>query len=550
MTEGPFEYDFGYASFARDPAFERHLGGEAFRALARRPWRACLIDRSAERRVVRAGFLAALAWMLSRRVAAWTDRRRVGIVLPPGIGAAVANLAVSLAGKVPVNLNVTLGRSTAAACLEQADLDCVLTAPSVQRKCPGFPWPETGLRDLARELQALPKARTLGLVAAMHTLPAALLAKRLGVPRSGNREEAGLLFTSGSSAEPKGVVLSHRNILANCAQIDASGLLPANETVLANLPVFHSFGFTVTLWYPMLRGCRAVALPSPLETQKIAQTVAEEGVTVLVGAPTFLKPHFKRTEPEQLRSLKYVVAGAEKTPEGFADRWESRFGSTYLEGYGLTETSPVTNVNLPGAPTRPGLYPGDPEAGRRRGSVGRMLPGHAARILDPDTREPVPADRAGLLAIRGPNVFQGYLNRPDATAEAKDGDWFVTGDLARFDADGFLYIEGRLSRFSKIGGEMVAHGAIEEALARAYGADASERPEIAVGAREDAAKGEALVVLATFEIDPADMREKLAREGFGKLWIPRRVKRVEEIPTLASGKLDLRAVREAAAEAD
>ena len=188
-------------------------------------------------------------------------------------------------------------------------------------------------------------------------MPSKLLAKWLKVPSRGDRAEAGLLFTSGSSGEPKGVVLTHRNILGNCLQIDAAGLLSADEKLVASLPIFHSFGFTVTLWYPLLRGCAVVSLPSPLEVKKIADAIEAEGASVLVGTPTFFKPYLKRIAPDKLKSIRYVLAGAEKTPEGFADLWEDTFGSTYLEGYGLTETSPVVSVNLPTAP-KEGKYPG------------------------------------------------------------------------------------------------------------------------------------------------------------------------------------------------
>jgi len=544
MTQRTF-LDFGEASFQRRDELASHLAWESFLALGRRPGHRFLVDRSLHRREMKAGFLLALAWMLSRRIRRWTKQERVGIVFPPGIGAYVANLAVVLADKVPVNLNFTLGPAAAESCLRRAEIDCLLTAPAVQAKIPAFPWPEEGLYDLVQALKDLPKAKTLLLLSALYLLPARALASLLKVPRKGDRREAGLLFTSGSSGEPKGVALTHRNILGNCAQIDASGLLPSDETLVANLPVFHSFGFTVALWYPLLRGCRVVALPSPLETKKIAEAIEAEGATILVGTPTFLKPYFKRAEPCQLKSLKYVIAGAEKTPDGFADLWERTFGSRYLEGYGLTETSPVVSVNLPHAP-RGADYPGQSGEGNRPGSVGRLLPGQAARILNPDTKEELPVESVGLLALKGPNVFEGYLGDPERTAEVKEGDWFVTGDLARFDADGFLYIEGRLSRFSKIGGEMVPHGLVEQLLNEAFGLIDAERPMLAVAGRPDEAKGEALVLLAALELDANEVRTKLGAAGLSNLWIPKEIRRVAEIPTLATGKLDLRALADLA----
>jgi len=537
--------DIGEAEFQKRPELESHLGYESFLALARKPGRQLIVDRTMQPRGMKKGFLLAVAYMLSRRIQKWTSKSRVGILFPPGLGGYIANLAVVLAGKVPVNLNFTLGPASAEACLKKADIDCLLSTERVQKKISGFPWPESGVVDLVEEMKTLPKGKTVALLAAIYVCPAKLLAEWLKVPKKGGDAEAGLLFTSGSSGEPKGVVLTHRNVLGNCAQIDASGLLPESEKIVANLPIFHSFGFTVTLWYPLLRGCPVVTLPSPLEVKKIAEAIKEESASILVGTPTFFKPYLKRVDPELLKSLSYVIAGAEKTPLGFADAWEEKFGSTYLEGYGLTETSPVVSVNLPQAPV--GVdYPGDSNDGSRRGSVGRLMPGHAARIMNPDTMEDIEVSSTGLLALKGPNIFDGYLDDADRTAEVKEGDWFITGDLARFDEDGFLYIEGRLSRFSKIGGEMVPHGTVEEALNKAYGLLEEEIPLLAIAGRPDEAKGEALVLIAAIDLDPADVRDKLSEAGLTNLWIPKEIVRVESIPILATGKLDLKGIQKLA----
>lgn len=533
--------DLDEAEFQQRPELNRHLACESFVALAQNPRRELIVDCTLKRRSMKSGFLLAASYMLSRRMSGWTAKPRVGILFPPGLGGYIANLAVVLAGKVPVNINFTLGPASVEACIKKADIDCLLTTERVQQKMPLFPWPDSGIIDLVEELKTLSKVKTLALLASIHLFPAKLLAKMLKIPAVGGDQEAGLLFTSGSSGEPKGVVLTHRNILGNCAQIDASGLLPASEKIIANLPIFHSFGFTVTLWYPLLRGCGIVTLPSPLEVKKVADAIEAESATILIGTPTFFKPYLKRIAPEKLASLKYVIAGAEKTPDGFADAWEERFGSLYMEGYGLTETSPVVSINLPAVPQ--GVkYPGDSSVGSRRGSVGRMLPGHAARILNPDTMEELAVHAVGLLALKGPNVFEGYLDEAERTAEVKQGDWFITGDLARFDADGFLYIEGRLSRFSKIAGEMVPHGTVEEALIKAYDLLESDVPMLAIAGRPDEAKGEALVLIAAIDLDLDDVRVKLSAAGFTNLWIPKEFRRVEFIPTLATGKLDLRAI--------
>jgi len=539
--------DLDEVAFQQRPELKGHLAYESFISLASRPRQKLIVDRGLQGRTMKSGFLLAASFMLSRRLTNWTSKTRVGILFPPSLGAYIANLAVVLAGKVPVNLNFTLGPSSVATCLQKADVDCLLTSERVQHKIPHFPWPESGIIDLVEEMKSMPKAKALALLSWIHLCPAKLLAKILKIPAEGGKLEAGLLFTSGSSGEPKGVVLTHRNILGNCAQIDATGLLPVSEKVIANLPIFHSFGFTVTLWYPLLRGCSVVTLPSPLEVKNVAEAIKADSATILIGTPTFLKPYMKRIEPEQLASLKYVVAGAEKTPEGFADAWEARFGSLYLEGYGLTETSPVVSVNTPSIPKGVN-YPGDSTEGSRRGSVGRMMPGHAARILDPNTMKDIEVTKVGLLMLKGPNIFRAYLGEPKRTAEVKQGEWFITGDLARFDEDGFLFIEGRLSRFSKIAGEMVPHGTVEDALIKAYSLFDVEQPMIAMAGRPDKAKGEALVLLAAMDLELEDVREKLSSAGLANLWIPKEIKRVEVIPTLATGKLDLRQIQFLASE--
>ena len=539
--------DLDEVAFQQRPELKSHLGYESFISLASRPRQKLIVDRGLQGRTMKSGFLLAVSLTLSRRLTNWTSKTRVGILFPPGLGAYIANLAVVLAGKVPVNLNFTLGPSSAATCLQKADIDCMLTSERVQHKIPHFPWPESGIIDLVKEMKSMPKTKVLALLSWIHLCPAKLLAKILKIPAEGGELEAGLLFTSGSSGEPKGVVLTHRNILGNCAQIDATGLLPVSEKVIANLPIFHSFGFTVTLWYPLLRGCSVVTLPSPLEVKKVAEAIKAESATILIGTPTFLKPYMKRIEPKQLVSLKYVVAGAEKTPEGFADAWEARFGSLYLEGYGLTETSPVVSVNTPSIPDGVN-YPGDSTQGSRRGSVGRMMPGHAARILDPNTMKDIEVTKVGLLMLKGPNIFRAYLGEPKRTLKVKQGEWFITGDLARFDEDGFLFIEGRLSRFSKIAGEMVPHGTVEDALIKAYNLFNAEQPMIAMAGRLDKAKGEALVLLSVMDLELEDVREKLSSAGLANLWIPKEIKRVEVIPTLATGKLDLRQIQVLASE--
>lgn len=537
--------DLGERAYQQREELRRHLGYEALRALARHPWKVVLIDRTAERKEVSAGMLLAAAATYATVLRREVPERRVGIVLPPGAGGYIANLAVVLAGKIPVNLNFTAGPGAIESSLRLGEVRTVISAEAVRAKLPQFPWPEK-TRDMRADLTSCGKAAVVARLVAVWLLPSRLLALLWRVPRAGDYAEAALLFTSGSSGEPKGVPLSHRNILSNCAQISATGILPKKETLLACLPIFHSFGFTVTLWYALLRGLRIVTLPTPLDPKRNIDAIEQEQATVFVGTPTFIRPLLKRAEPAQLRSLRFMVSGAEKLPVDLYESCLQRFGFPILQGYGLTETTPVTNVNLP---EPRGLPPGvKPQQGQRLGSVGLLMPGITARIVHPETGATLPPDQTGIIWFRGPNVFGGYLKDPVRNAETLRDGWFITGDLGRFDDDGFLFIEGRLSRFSKVGGEMVPHLTIEQKIVEVFGLEAAEAPKVVVLGVPDAAKGETLVLLTTEAVDVAQLREKLTAAGLPNLWIPKVVHRLDRIPVLGSGKCDLRGCRELAAK--
>jgi acyl-[acyl-carrier-protein]-phospholipid O-acyltransferase/long-chain-fatty-acid--[acyl-carrier-protein] ligase len=310
------------------------------------------------------------------------------------------------------------------------------------------------------------------------------------------------------------------------------------------LPLFHSMGFTVTLWYPLLRGSRVVTVPSPLDTRRIVDAIRDEAVTVLLGAPTFIRPILKRAAPAELRSLDLVVAGAEKLPDDLYRDFLDTFHIEILQGYGLTETTPVTNVNEPHPPITTATA--QPQVGKRAGSTGRLLPGVTARIVDPDTGDERAATETGLVLFRGANVFPGYLGDDEKTRGAFRDGWFVTGDLGRFDDDGFLFIEGRLSRFSKLGGEMVPHATVEEKIVEAFGWKDSEEVPVAVMGVPEPVKGEALVLLTAREVGADELRRRLMAAGLPNLWIPKIIRRVDRIPVLGTGKLDLKACRDLA----
>ncbi len=284
--------------------------------------------------------------------------------------------------------------------------------------------------------------------------------------------------------------------------------------------------------------------PSPLDAGVIGELIQRYRATLLLATPTFLQIYMRRCTPAQFGSLRIVLAGAEKLSDRLVQAFEANFGIRPLEGYGTTECAPVVAASAPDFRAA-GFY----QPGSRRGFVGQPLPGVAVRIVDPDTFAPLEPGTPGMLLVKGPNVMRGYLGRDDLTAKVMRDGWYVTGDMAMLDDDGFLRITDRLSRFSKIGGEMVPHGRVEEALQEAANAPMQV---FAVTAVPDEKKGERLAVLHTLEDSalPAVL-EKMAASGLPNLFIPRRDQfvRVEKLPILGTGKLDLREVKRIATEA-
>jgi acyl-[acyl-carrier-protein]-phospholipid O-acyltransferase / long-chain-fatty-acid--[acyl-carrier-protein] ligase len=536
--------ELGSLAFARRAEVRMSLARALLHQMKARPWEAQLVDFAQDEkgRVVSRGKLLTSALALSSHWKKSLNGKRIGVVLPPGEAGTVVNLALIFAGKIPVNLNPTSGTAAIEHALRAGEVSGVITAAPVRRKLTKFPWPE-GTLDLADEVSKLGSwAKGRAFVQAS-LMPYPLLKHWLVLPAAGGDDEAALLFTSGSSGLPKGVPLSHANLLGNAVQIRDIDLLLKNDRLLSSLPLFHSFGLTVGLLCPLLGRRVLVTVPSPLESDKIAAAGKYARATLLLGTPTFLRQWMKRLEPADLPALRLAITGAEKLPAVLAQSFADKFGASVLEGYGLTETSPVAAFNLPDPIEGPGAR--STQKGNCAGSVGRLLPGLAARLLDPVTEQPLD-EGTGVLAFQGANVLRGYLGGVEA-GKFREG-WFISGDLARFDSDGFLFIEGRLSRFSKVGGEMVPHLAVEEAIQKAFPPEGDKIPDCVLGL-PDGEKGEQLVVLSTRDLDPVKLRESLSAVGLPNLWVPKRVLRVEVIPVLGSGKLDFAGCKEMAGKA-
>lgn len=508
----------------------------------RRPFALALADRMRPKVSRLAAAAAALA--LARRLRpAWLGQERVGVLLPPSVSGATVNLAAALACRTVVNLNYTAGKAGMESAATQSGLTTVITNREFLGKAkvelPAGVQP-VWIEDIAPTISRFDRF----VAAAMAWFaPHRMVERFAGAEREVTVEDTfTVIFSSGSTGDPKGVMLTHFNLDTDIEAVSQIFRPLPEDRILGVLPLFHSFG-TMTLWFAQLRGIPLICHPSPLDAEAVGSLVLDYRVSLLLATPTFLQLYLRRCSPEQFGSLRIVMTGAEKLPDRLAQAFEDEFGIRPLEGYGATECAPVVAASVP-AFRAPGFF----QAGSRRGFVGPPVPCMSAKIVDPDTFEELPLGSTGLLLVRGPNVMKGYLGREDLTSKAIRDGWYVTGDIARLDESGFIQITDRLARFSKIGGEMVPHGKVEEALHQAAGLTVQT---FVVTAVADEKKGERLAVIST--LDPAaipGVLEKLATMGLPNLFLPRRdgFVKVDAIPVLGTGKVDLRAARRLAEE--
>ena len=502
--------------------------GEAFlQAAKRRPGAFCMADSTGQQLTFGRALIAGL--LLSRIVRRLAgDRQYVGLLLPASVGGALANVATSLAGKVPVNLNFTTGHDAMAAAIERCGIATILTSRTFVSKAgietlPGMVF----LEDLMKQISPAAKLRA---ALAARLLPAPLLARLYAHERNPDAL-ATVIFSSGSTGVPKGVMLTHRNILSNIDAAMRVFKLTESDIMLGILPFFHAFGFTATLWLPLVNSFGVVYHPNPMDAKTIGELAGSYGGTIMISTPTFCAAYVRKIQPEQFARLRYAIVGAEKLRQPIASAFKDRFGIDLIEGYGCTEMSPVVAVNMPE---------------RRPGSVGRPIPGVRAQVVDPVSGEGPLVGEEGMLLVAGPNRMQGYLGDPALSAAAFHHDWYVTGDIAAIDADGFIRITDRLSRFSKIAGEMVPHMKIEEEIQELL----DDGHAAAVVSVPDEMRGERLVA---FYSDPAQtpggLWDRLTATSLPKLWIPKRedLRHIDVIPTLGSGKIDLRQLKDLAA---
>jgi len=451
------------------------------------------------------------------------DEERVGVLLPNVNAMPVTTLSLWAAGRVPAILNYTSGTATLLSCAKLAELKHVITSKVfVERvKLELGPLQEAGIEPLFLEDVRPAISGTQRILALLRQYI------KPGLSTCDHKVSATstaiILFTSGSEGDPKGVELTHRNLRANLEQMQSVVDIMHTDRFFNSLPLFHSFGLTVGLLLPLTRGVFVQLYVSPLHYRIVPSAFYNLNCTVFFGTNTFLNGYARKANPFDFRSLRYLFAGAEKVQDATATLWMRKFGVRILEGYGITECSPCLSANLPLRP--------------KYGSTGQFLPGIQYRL------EPVEGIKeGGRLFVRGPNIMRGYLN---AEANAKFqalGGWYDTGDIVKLDADGYIFILGRLKRFAKVSGEMVSLAAVEEALAGAF-PQYGLRFAVAAVARPDAARGETLIAVTNEpRLTLEAVRAAISAHGLSNLAIPREIKTIYDLPRLSTGKINHRAL--------
>jgi acyl-[acyl-carrier-protein]-phospholipid O-acyltransferase/long-chain-fatty-acid--[acyl-carrier-protein] ligase len=506
----------------------------SFLKTAKRRWRGlAMADSTGQRLTYGRALVGAL--LLSRAIRARTaGEDMVGLLLPASVGGALANIAALFAGHVPVNLNFTAGADAMADARAQCGIRTVITSRRFLEKAGIDATPDMILlEDLLATITPVQKFLTL---LRARLMPSAWLKRTVGRRSWNTTTTAAVIFSSGRTGQPKGVVLTHANLLANVDSLAQIFPMDHKDCFIGVLPFFHSFGLTGTLWFPLLQGCSVVYHPNPMDAKTVGELAQTYKGSMLISTPTFCQSYVRRCTREQFAHLRYAIVGAEKLRAPLAHAFQEAFGIPLLEGYGCTEMGPVVSVNRPDV-----AMPGRMQIGTKAGSVGHPIPGVAAKIVDQQTGEGPLFNQDGLLLVKGPSLMAGYLNQRARTAEVMRDGWYVTGDIARIDDDGFVFITDRVSRFSKIGGEMVPHIKIEDTINDILGELAS-----AVTAVPSDIKGESLVVFYVKpEVTPAALWAKLNETNLPRLWIPKRehIIPIEALPTLGTGKIDLQALK-------
>lgn len=487
------------------------------------------------------------AYLFSKRIADLGEQQNIGVLLPTSAGGVITNMSVLLAGKTIVNLNYTASNEAILSALEQAEIKTVLSSKKFLEKLKrrGINFDEqlssikvVDVEDIHNELN---RFELLSAFLAVKCLPAVLL-KQLFCKKVSAESTAAILFSSGSEGLPKGIELSHSNIMANLKQVAEVLNAEDGDVVMASLPLFHAFGLTVTQFMPLIEGLPMVCHADPTDSVGVAKAVAKNRATIMCGTSTFLRLYTRdnKVKALMLDSLRVVVSGAEKLNQDVRSAFKLKFGKDIYEGYGATETSPVASVNLPDILDTSSWKI---QSGSKEGSVGMPLPGTSFKIVDPETLEELETGEQGMILIGGPQVMKGYLQNEEknrqALIERSGSRWYVSGDKGYLDSDGFLFIVDRYSRFAKLGGEMISLGEVENAVRAALTRlAANDDMELLAVAVPDTKKGEKVVLLCERSLELSDLRSVLIESGVNPFLIPAKILVIEQIPKLGSGKTD------------
>ena len=478
--------------------------------------------------------------------------QNVGLLVPTSAGGSIANMATLTLGKTIVNLNYSSGTSSLKHALNLAEIKQIVTSKQfmTKLKAKGF--------DLDKALEGveliyleelktgISKLSQLLMFLMVKFLPVSLLSL-LFVKEVNNSDTAAILFSSGSEGTPKGIELSHQNIMGNVKQA-VTILNPSdNDVMLGSLPIFHSFGLTATTMLPLVEGIPVVCHPDPTDGLGIAKLCAKYKGTMIFATATFFRLYARnrKIHPLMFESLRMVIAGAEKLPNEIRELFQKRFGKSILEGYGTTETTPIASCNIHDV-LLPDSY--QVQVGNKPGTIGMPLPGSSFMIVDPETFEPLPTGEDGMMLIGGTQVMKGYLGDEEKTQSViKEIDgirWYVTGDKGHVDEDGFVTIVDRYSRFAKLAGEMVSLGLVESEIGKILG----ENDQISLTAIPDDKKGERLVLLFEGERDLDELKEAIKGIGMNPLFVPSSYFKVDEVPKLGTGKADFKMAKKMALE--
>ncbi len=447
------------------------------------------------------------------------DEGYIGIMIPTSAGCALANVGALMSGRVPVMINYSTGADkNAIYAQEKCNFKTIITSKALLEKinCP--------VVDGMVFIEDIMKSVTTGekLKAALKTkLPVGMILNSI---HKGNEDDnVAILFTSGSEKDPKVVQLTHKNITSNIQDFCDYVGINESDVMLANLVFFHIFGLTVNLWVCFVRGMTMVTYANPTDFKTVSDIAREEKPTIMVGTPSFFWGYLQKSEPGDFKTLRLMVAGADKCPDALRDGYKNKHDVTLLEGYGATETSPVVSVNS--------------LEFNRPGSIGKVIPNVSVRIEHLESGEMCKSGEVGKILVKGDLIMKGYLGEPELTAEAIVDGWYNTGDMGYLDEDGYLWHSGRFKRFVKIGGEMVSLVKVENVMEQFL----PEGVACCIVEIPDEIKGATIVAAVTKDINKVAVLRKMSEE-LPNIALPRQFFVIEELPMMGTGKIDFRSV--------